>query len=405
MSKKAIRIQGLEDRILLNDSFIIDFQVQEDKSKTQPLLHKYSRFIYIIEGNGKIKIQENIYQLKKGSVISILPWQFSEIVEVKETLRYYLLVYDFGYLNMYIKNFMDYDSNNFIETLYNGVSVIDNDDNSYDFKIIFEQINIELQSNIINDKKIFSHIYLTGKFAEIFILFLRTIESKNNKVNQKPVIASIFAYIFVNSSKDLTLENLSKIFLMSPSSISKYISKVTNLTFTDILQEIRLYKTKFLLKNTNFTLDEIAKIVNYNDSSHLSKVFSTNENIKTKEFRKIYSTFKTINNTKLDDKSPLVINYIKDNYDKDINIISVGDEFDISSKQVNKILSFYFEENFITFLNKYRVHKACDLLVETNYNTADIAHIVGFNSNKTFYRNFIKYIGVTLFEFRNTHIK
>ena len=60
---------------------IISFDVEVDYTKTTPLLHKESRFLYILEGEGKIKVLDREFDLRPGVIIALLPWQISEIIE------------------------------------------------------------------------------------------------------------------------------------------------------------------------------------------------------------------------------------------------------------------------------------------------------------------------------------
>ena len=82
-----------------------------------------------------------------------------------------------------------------------------------------------------------------------------------------------------------TLAKLSGVFFMSESAISKYIYNVTNYTFNDLLNEMRITKATDLLVNTDLNQEEIAQLVGYNDSSHFSKTFKEQANVTPKEYR------------------------------------------------------------------------------------------------------------------------
>ena len=58
------------------------------------------------------------------------------------------------------------------------------------------------------------------------------------------------------------------------------------------------------------------------------------------------------------------------------------------------------EKNFSNFLNAVRVNKSCSLLINTNYSIIDIGASVGFETTKTFVRNFEKMFYMTPTEFR-----
>ena len=214
---------------------------------------------------------------------------------------------------------------------------------------------------------------------------------------------NIFMYMFLNSSKDISLEVLSKIFLMSESAISQYIKDVTGLGFLDILHEIRIYKAKFLLIHTDMTLKEIAKAVHYSDPAQLSKVFQEKQSIGTKDFRKLNQLIEGDATFTFKPEDLKLIDYINENYAQDIEIMEVAKLFNLTSRNINKIFVYFMEQNFYSYLHQVRVHAACDLLVNTDDPITDIAIAVGYNSPKTLLRNFIKHVGVTPSEFRADH--
>ena len=268
MGKKYVTLQDSFSSSLTGSN-LISFDIQADDGKTLPLMHKHSRFLYILEGEGKIKIQDRVYKMAPDTVISILPWQTSEIIEVDDKLTYYLLVYNFNLVNVYMKSQMNIDNEDldFISSLYKSESALYDLEANEKILAIFEDIKKEVGVHslnlIIHTKKKFSTVYLMCKITELLILYIRYINDADNfgeSIAAKK--ENIFMYIFLNSSKDISLEVLSKIFLMSESAISQYIKDVTGLGFLDILHEIRIYKANFLLSHSDMTLREIAKAVN-----------------------------------------------------------------------------------------------------------------------------------------------
>ena len=58
------------------------------------------------------------------------------------------------------------------------------------------------------------------------------------------------------------------------------------------------------------------------------------------------------------------------------------------------------EKNFKNFLNFVRINKSTKLLLKTDMQITDIAFEVGYNTVKTFNRNFLKYQKMLPTEFR-----
>ncbi|WP_308653186.1 helix-turn-helix domain-containing protein [uncultured Anaerococcus sp.] len=410
MGKKYITLQDSFSSSM-TESNLISFDIQSDNGKTLPLMHKHSRFLYILEGEGKIKIQDKVYKMAPGAVISILPWQTSEIIEVEKNISYYLLVYNFNLINIYTKSQLNLNKEevDFIKCLYSSESALYDLEACDKIEEIFEDIRKEVGVHslnlIIHIKKKFSTIYLMCKISELLIIYMRYINDDDTfgeSVAARP--ENIFMYMFLNSSKDISLEVLSKIFLMSESAISQYIKDVTGLGFLDILHEIRIYKAKFLLSHTDMTLKEIAKAVHYSDPAQLSKVFQSKQAISTKDFRRLNQIIEGKESFTFKPEDLKLIDFVNENYAEDIDIMEVSKKFDITPRNINKIFVYFMEQNFYSYLHQVRVHAACDLLVNTDEPITDIAIGVGYNSPKTLLRNFLKHVGMTPSEFRNTHM-
>lgn len=410
MGKKYITLQDSFSSSM-TDSNLISFDIQSDNGKTLPLMHKHSRFLYILEGEGKIKIQDKVYKMAPGAVISILPWQTSEIIEVEKNISYYLLVYNFNLINIYTKSQLNLNKEevDFIKCLYSSESALYDLEACDKIEEIFEDIRKEVGVHslnlIIHTKKKFSTIYLMCKISELLIIYMRYINDDDTfgeSIAARP--ENIFMYMFLNSSKDISLEVLSKIFLMSESAISQYIKDVTGLGFLDILHEIRIYKAKFLLSHTDMTLKEIAKAVHYSDPAQLSKVFQSKQAISTKDFRRLNQLLEGKESFTFKPEDLKLIDFVNENYAEEIDIMEVSKKFDITPRNINKIFVYFMEQNFYSYLHQVRVHAACDLLVNTDESITDIAIGVGYNSPKTLLRNFLKHVGMTPSEFRSGHL-
>ncbi|MDD7462907.1 MAG: AraC family transcriptional regulator [Anaerococcus sp.] len=405
---KKVKIQE-QFQEFIDDNYVFVFDVQSDSKATEPLLHKYSRFLYVLEGKGKININNKIYDLEPDTVIQIAPWQISEIVEVEEELVYYLLVYNFNLVNLYMKKDFNLDNKEImiINALYNNNTVALPPSDLKKIKQIFENIREEFGIYSFGrqkDQGAFTKIYGISLLTELLALYLRNTNGETDPTN-KPSPDMIFMYMFINSSKDITLKVMSKIFYMSESSISRYITKLTGLGFYELLQEMKLFKARFLFSNTNLTAKDIAYTLNYSDPSMLSKKFQEKYKIGIKEFKDSVVPKDSVMNIKLEYDALKIINYIYDNYEEDIDITSVSEIFNLYPNNINNMLTYYVEKSFNDFLNQIRIYKACDLLTETDLQIADIASLVGYNSTKTFLRNFKKLLDMNPSEFRERYFK
>lgn len=377
----------------IDPTIIADIDYEKISSKTSPILHQSSRFIYVIDGLGKIKIDNNVFEIKKNCLISIVPWAITEIIEVKKPLKIYVFKYSFDLFNRNLFNI----NNNESHTVLISKTVL-NQSISYDqvslintFKKAFEVTRSQenIPKNIINSL-FFSYILEIGASHALYFES-KTVPDTTDKKN-------ILSYIYNHSDKKITLDELSKIFFMSNSNISRYINSETNLTFFELLNEIRVKKAIELLIHTDMTTSEIASILGYFDKSHFIKNFKNIINENPNDYRKRYKE----NNKLSKNIYSSIINYIYNNSSSNISINEVSDMFSTSPIQINKNLKILIGKTFNEFINYVRINKAAKLILSTDESITNIAFEVGYNTVKTFYRNFIKIKNITPREFKNT---
>jgi two-component system response regulator YesN len=94
------------------------------------------------------------------------------------------------------------------------------------------------------------------------------------------------------------------------------------------------------------------------------------------------------------------LNYIEENYSKDLSLKKVSDEVGLSLYYFSHLFKEEIGESFVTYLNKLRIRKSKLLLINSNFNIAEIAYKVGYNDQNYFTRVFKDYEDLTPSEFR-----
>jgi AraC-like DNA-binding protein len=96
-----------------------------------------------------------------------------------------------------------------------------------------------------------------------------------------------------------------------------------------------------------------------------------------------------------------ILDYVHENYHKDIDINTLADYVGLSYSHVRKIFYDETKDNIVNYINKLRIEEAKHLLWETDQTVNEIALNLGYNNNQSFNRFFKKYEGVTPGEFWN----
>ncbi len=95
------------------------------------------------------------------------------------------------------------------------------------------------------------------------------------------------------------------------------------------------------------------------------------------------------------------IEYMDDNFEKEIKVGELADMCHISEPYFRK--AFFEYTNLLPneYLNVVRIHNACEYIKKGYDSMSEVAFKVGYSTQSTFNRNFKKYMGVTPNEWRN----
>jgi len=95
------------------------------------------------------------------------------------------------------------------------------------------------------------------------------------------------------------------------------------------------------------------------------------------------------------------IDYLKANYQRDINIKEAAEILHLSESYLSRLFKRETGYTFIEYLTNYRIKKAIDFLKDKNVKIYEISSLVGYGDSRYFSALFRKYVGVTPSEFRD----
>ena len=160
-----------------------------------------------------------------------------------------------------------------------------------DFSIIQKKLSItETESK--NLKEIFDRLPVFDEDKVKSIINLATITAKHilseNAIKPKfnQIIESSIRYIDENFENDLSINEIANKTNISVSALYKYFKLYFNCTPKDYINGKRIEKSKFLLKNTNKTVEDISRSLGFSSASYYTKVFKALNNVTPLKFRK-----------------------------------------------------------------------------------------------------------------------
>jgi AraC family transcriptional regulator, dual regulator of chb operon len=130
------------------------------------------------------------------------------------------------------------------------------------------------------------HAYILLLFTELLRVYHSNMGDSKVLDMNSTIMNELKNYLYRNY-KMADLKSVAEFFHFSPDYLSKLIKNYTGESFTGFLQKIKLQESCSLLKNTNFSIEEIVEKVGYNNVSHFYKLFKKNYNVTPLEFRNL----------------------------------------------------------------------------------------------------------------------
>jgi len=121
-------------------------------------------------------------------------------------------------------------------------------------------------------------------FSDFAVRASNCILQNNINVIRKD-IKTVKEYIEANYNKNITLEDLSKLVMFSPSYLSKLFKEEIGISYTKYLTGIRISRSKELLSDYGMKIYEISYAVGYSNVKHFVTLFKKHTGISPSEYR------------------------------------------------------------------------------------------------------------------------
>lgn len=120
-------------------------------------------------------------------------------------------------------------------------------------------------------------------------------------------------------------------------------------------------------------------------------------------YEKVVNTILAVNHEETDTDNLTVlkvINYIRDNYSKDITLSEAANLVGVTPEYLSKLFYQQINVNFVVFLRNFRISVAKRMILSGKYRIQDIADQVGFKDPKYFNKVFKTVCGISPSEYK-----
>ena len=233
--------------------------------------HSYWELTYVDKGELSTTIDGVSYHLKQGDLIFYAPMQFHTQSTFEKISSSYLTI-------NFKMNF------NHADLLCNKIFSLKRDSYFIVTKLIEELSNDNLYSNDL------SLCYLKQLIIQMLRLDNSHFHSKPTthmqQTYENELLNDILLYIDNNIYEKISVSTLCEHFCISASMLHSLFRKNMNNTAKNYINELKLSKSKELIRNSTHTLSEISEMLGFSSIHYFSKKFKSYFNISPTEYSK-----------------------------------------------------------------------------------------------------------------------
>lgn len=233
--------------------------------------HSYWELTYVDKGELLTTIDGVSYHLKQGDLIFYAPMQFHTQSTFEKISSSYLTI-------NFKMNF------NHADLLCNKIFSIQRDSYFIVTRLIEELSNDNLYSNDL------SLCYLKQLIIQMLRLdnshFYSKPTTNMQQTYENELLNDILLYIDNNIYEKISVSTLCEHFCISASMLHSLFRKNMNNTAKNYINELKLSKSKELIRNSTHTLSEISEMLGFSSIHYFSKKFKSYFNISPTEYSK-----------------------------------------------------------------------------------------------------------------------
>ncbi|MEO8253874.1 MAG: helix-turn-helix transcriptional regulator [Flavobacterium sp.] len=246
----------------------------------KPHRHNFYLLVFFTNGSGVHEVDFDRYAIHRGSVFLLQPGQMHHWV-LSEDIEGFIVFYTAEMYNLYFgnKTIEDYP---FYFSIQNNPEIIIEEKDMKMMMPYFENLISEMQKNqVLKRDKIMNildniHIELARKYDEIYIheayLYNMKIKSLQQLVEKKFKVEK--SPSFYASELTISLKHLNRI-----------CNEILKKTTTEVIIDRVILEAKRMLLDKNWTVNEIASELGYEDYSYFSRLFKKQTAMTATAFR------------------------------------------------------------------------------------------------------------------------
>lgn len=257
--------------------------------------HKYWEFVYVNQGKVSVRAEDEIIELSEGDLFIHPPYQNHKIEnfalgKTKITICSFLENSNLLYKLKNYKITLDIKQKNIMKSILSEFDISSRHDR-YD-RVTYEPI-LSYNPNDDTGREASLRNQCIKNYIEILLAsFIRSYyDEKKEKAlnsampNNKVTCENIISLMKDNLYEDMSLEEICRRSYLGKTSITTIFKKHTGMSAMKYYIYLKVEKAKTLLSDTDQSVSEISKLLNFSSQQYFSRFFKSFEGVSPSEFR------------------------------------------------------------------------------------------------------------------------
>lgn len=236
--------------------------------------HDAIEIMYVISGECKVEVRDNVFQMKKGQFIFIDSGVSHRLV-VEENLSCRMLNLEFEFVLTELER--SFPSIRELADQSNQLRALIKLDEPFfllkDLNGVYSALrNLVLELDNSNKD---NYLMIQILISQLLLLIARNVAEAKEKTPQQAdvYIKKVLYYIHQNYDYDIKIKDLASFTHLHPSYLHRIFKESMGCTVMQYLTKIRMDKAKMLLVQTDIPVTDVSNFVGINSSQYFSKIF------------------------------------------------------------------------------------------------------------------------------------
>ncbi len=359
---------------------------QHIQATQTPHFYNEVEFIFIVSGKGEIAINGQLFAIKEGDLIHLLPYHVHQLILAdNQSVECFRIRFSLGLLLLSSVN-----EDNYLSALthmdYTVPIISLNARKQRQLRFFCDEVIYEKNQNNKHFETL--HISLTSYISYLFQTIKMNPYHKNEPANGWRSLE----YLQLYHQDELTVERVAHALALTTEEVRTSLNQLTGMDFIQLLNQVRIRNATALLQFPDLTIQKIASICGYASNANFYKQFKEVHDLTPTQYRQSLKENKQM--IGFNDSWDVII-YILENCCTQLDLESVVTHTNFSSDKINKLLHDKLNIGFKELLNRCRVQVARMLVQNYDFNLSELAIKVGFSDVNTLIRNYKKYLNTT----------